>query len=211
MGMSKSNRFITQGIVGLALWVGTGAAGAATITVDPLNPVYVQGQDPITLTIIGQDFTAGTNGSTSGGSAGGGLLIGWDPTILDLDSYVIDPAGNFDEYLAPEPVESASSLAFSVASYFGTTLSDFSIATLTFLFVGTGTSNTDITVSALDVWADYDGLINMTPTGVDGSVTVNPVPLPPAVLLFGTALVGLGFVSRRRKQAAVGSGEPLAA
>jgi hypothetical protein len=34
------------------------------------------------------------------------------------------------------------------------------------------------------------------------SATVSAVPLPPAVLLFGAALGGLGFLSRRRKQAA---------
>jgi hypothetical protein len=30
----------------------------------------------------------------------------------------------------------------------------------------------------------------------------NPVPIPPALLLFGTALAGLGFLGRRRKQGA---------
>ncbi|MEM1047678.1 MAG: hypothetical protein AAGL24_16080 [Pseudomonadota bacterium] len=34
------------------------------------------------------------------------------------------------------------------------------------------------------------------------SISVTAVPLPPALLLLGSALVGLGFMSRRRRQAA---------
>lgn len=34
------------------------------------------------------------------------------------------------------------------------------------------------------------------------SISVTPVPLPPALLLLGSALVGLGVMSRRRRQAA---------
>ena len=34
-------------------------------------------------------------------------------------------------------------------------------------------------------------------------ISTSPVPLPPAVLLFGTALVGMGILGRRRKKAGV--------
>jgi len=36
---------------------------------------------------------------------------------------------------------------------------------------------------------------------VSGNLTLSQVPLPPAVILFGTALVGLGVLSRRRRKA----------
>jgi hypothetical protein len=32
------------------------------------------------------------------------------------------------------------------------------------------------------------------------AITVSAVPLPPALLLFGAALAGLGWIGRRRKQ-----------
>jgi hypothetical protein len=38
-------------------------------------------------------------------------------------------------------------------------------------------------------------------TGIEGAVlSPSPVPLPPAVLLFGSALVGMGLLGRRRKK-----------
>ena len=35
--------------------------------------------------------------------------------------------------------------------------------------------------------------------GIPGTATITPVPLPPALLLFGTALAGMGFLGRRRR------------
>jgi len=40
--------------------------------------------------------------------------------------------------------------------------------------------------------------VSQNPTGII-DFTLAPVPLPPAALLFGSALVGLGFLSRRRR------------
>jgi hypothetical protein len=37
-------------------------------------------------------------------------------------------------------------------------------------------------------------------TGIIGTGSVSPIPLPPAALLFGTALVGLGVLGRRRRK-----------
>jgi hypothetical protein len=44
-----------------------------------------------------------------------------------------------------------------------------------------------------------DGVMQ-NPTGIiDFTLNTSAVPLPPAALLFGSALVGLGFMSRRRR------------
>ena len=52
-------------------------------------------------------------------------------------------------------------------------------------------------------WAD---IINNNRTGaptglIDFGLATSPVPLPPAALLFGTALAGLGILGRRRRKA----------
>ena len=54
-------------------------------------------------------------------------------------------------------------------------------------------------------WAD---VINNNRTGgptgnIDFGLATSPVPLPPAALLFGTALVGLGVLGRRRRKEGV--------
>lgn len=187
---------------GIGLLFAGQAAQAATITLDQLNVNTTPGTD-FTVTVLGQDFTAGTNGSTAGGTLGGGLTVAWNPAVITLDSLadltIVFPG---DELFAPAPVlnSAAGTLSFSVASFNGTALSNFNIAQLTFTAnAGGGVSAIDLTVSALDVWAD-NGFppVDMTPTAVDGLVTVaiTAVPLPAPILLLGSGMLGLVLIAR---------------
>jgi hypothetical protein len=59
-------------------------------------------------------------------------------------------------------------------------------------------------VNGVAIWfsADISTVVNgQTVTGVVGA-TLSQVPLPPALLLFGTALAGMGILGRRRRKAA---------
>ncbi len=81
---------------------------------------------------------------------------------------------------------------------------------LSFLITGAGLTltsflaGTDGAIFAADVinhnrTVTVDGVTG-PPTGIiDFTLSTNPVPLPSAVWLFGTALAGLGFLSRRRR------------
>jgi hypothetical protein len=85
-------------------------------------------------------------------------------------------------------------------------------STLSFLISGAGltltsflaATSTDHAIFAADVinhnrTVVIDGM-SQNPTGIiDFTLTTSAVPLPPAALLFGSALVGLGFLSRRRR------------
>jgi hypothetical protein len=78
------------------------------------------------------------------------------------------------------------------ATFAGLTATSF-VNALNFATAGSGTSTS---LWAADVFSGITGL-----TGVIdfGAGTVSQVPLPPAILLFGTALVGMGLLRRRRK------------
>jgi hypothetical protein len=56
---------------------------------------------------------------------------------------------------------------------------------------------------ALNLAGTYELILSGDPRSGGGqytaSLTVNPVPIPPAVLLFGSALTGIGLLTRRRR------------
>ncbi len=198
--MKRTRLIATLGAVGLAFSFGAGVAGAATIELLPPTINDSVGST-FTLDVVGRNFDIG-----SGGSNGGGLTIDWDPAVIGLfgglSGLNITFAG--DQFFASPPTldVGAGSLDFSVSSLNGVAATNFDIAVLTFEALNPGTTTTGITISAIDVWPDFAGTTDVVPTGVGANVTVNPVPLPPAVFLFGSALAGLGFVGRRRKSQA---------
>lgn len=185
---------IVQAVTGSLLLLASYSANPASIEIVP-SVVNETVGNPFMVDIVGRDFTGG-----SGGSLGGGLEITWDNAVInlqgDLAGLNITFAG--DQFFAPAPVLNPGSLSFSVTSFTGVTLSDFDIATLTFDTLAPGAFNMGVNVSALDVWTDSDGLVDVTPTGVGASVTVSAVPVPAAVWLFGSGLVGLVGIARRR-------------
>jgi hypothetical protein len=78
---------------------------------------------------------------------------------------------------------------------------DFGIATLDFSAAAIGVSNNTISLLGISpwFWADGNTQYNPQPTVLGGTVNVNPVPVPPALLLFGSGILGLVSVARRRK------------
>ena len=87
------------------------------------------------------------------------------------------------------------------------------LATFTFVGGGTATQNftTDLLASLQTFIFNQTNLIGLALKNTDGSgfqiddveLTVAATPVPPTVLLFGTALVGMGFVGYRRRQMSV--------
>ena len=217
-------RNIAYTAAGLALFFKLGLAGAASITFDPLNPTYDPGAaQPISIKVVARDFVA--NGSATQGSYGGGLSVSWDSNILSLSGvnrtvssqyfYPDGTTGTFTKFtgdqffgndgtVTTDAGTGISTLSgLTIASFFsGTSLANFDIAELLFNFVGSGTSSTSVSISNIDVWTDGSHSIDVAPTGVGGSVTVSAVPLPPALLLFGSSLMGMFSFGRRHSSAA---------
>jgi hypothetical protein len=191
------NKLFGKIIASLAFVACTSVAQAATITVSPFSPTVNIG-DVFNISIIGTEFTVG-----SGGTIGGGFSLAWDPNILTLQGFVLTFPGD-QLFGQPGIVDLAAGTWTNadVTSFNGTTLADFEIATVTFQAINIGVSPTDVTIGLFDdginerLWADSDGLIDVNPTFIGGSVTV--VPVPAAVWLFGSGILGLIGVARRR-------------
>jgi len=152
--------------------------------------------------IFGSDTGIEANGpglssiSTTIGPVSGTISVAWDyiagpGTLAENDPFIWLLGG--DPLLALTPQSIAGFDGLSAAPQSGTfiqhldagALFSFGILTLDNLF-GDG-EFASVSLTGLEFTADIGGM--------------NPVPVPPAFLLFGTALAGLGFF--RKKKAAV--------
>ena len=188
---------IVLGVLGLVSLVFTSLANAATISVNPaVNNVAVG--DTFTLTVSG-DFTA------EGGTEGGGVILSWNDTQVQLTDSIANVRAGIEADLiannwilpnAGNLTITSNSVSVDVLNFFGA-LPTFDIFSLDLVAVPPPSSGPiTITASALsDLTSGWDG----RPVDYIGAtVTTSPVPVPPAVWLFGSGLLGLVGVARRR-------------
>lgn len=199
---TKFGNMFKTAIIGAGLLLAGQAANAAIITFNQTNVNVTEG-DLFALTLVGQDFTAGVGGATANGTLGGGVTLSWNPTVLTLPSFtaanIVFPGDQFFGSTVPILLDNtAGTLSFSVASFFGTNLTAFNIAVLNFTALAAGATTVDIVVSTTDVWADGVGAVDVHPTAIDGAVSVTAVPLPASVMLLAMGLLGLIAVGRSR-------------
>ena len=198
-------------LAGLALcFFGIQSSQAASILVTPSDGSVALGST-ITLTLSAESFP-------TEGTPGGGINISWDPSILtlndlgDVDTSLFpgskDGVDNAQTSLTSGNLENLNLLSFTV---FPTTPA-FDIATITFMATGAGSTTIDLELGTFsdngfnNDWINAVTATNIMPTFLDGSVTVTggttpppAVPVPPALLLFGSGLIGLGSIARRKK------------
>lgn len=132
----------------------------------------------------------------------GDFTVIWDPGVI---SYVgIDIANPpWDNQVVDDTDADTTGTLNRVflSSMLGGVGSDFDIATLSFTVVGNPDDSTD--VSAMDGLLGWrtPGAVPIVVTYNNAMVNVAPIPVPAAVWLFGSALLGLAGVARRRKTA----------
>jgi hypothetical protein len=201
-------------VLGLASLLMASQVNANTIQVNP-GSITVPNGSSFDLTVAGAGFTDFTSG--------GSFILDWDPTYLTLTTSELELVGDgsFDPVSGTFDFGTIGLNGFdignvtvydlvsglieiNVSTGFGPAKTgDFDIAALSFLAISPITTDAVITVGGL-LWNDAitgNPLVNQ-PNFVGASVTIEAVPVPAAVWLFGSGLIGLVGVARRKQQLA---------
>lgn len=203
--MGEMAKSVVTTAAALAMVAGAGMANAALISLVPTPDNQPTGAF-FDLTLRGSGFT-----DAGGGTVGGGIsLIKWDAGEINLLGVTLLPG--FDDIAAGGgfghfggSIDNLLGEAHNLwAIYNGVTDlqtgSDFDIATLHFQ-AGPATASTTVALTVDNdafIWADSTGLEQILPTATNGLVNVQAVPVPAAVWLFASGLLGLVGVARRK-------------
>jgi hypothetical protein len=195
------NTKLTKGLLGLGAMLLASQVNAATISVTPATNNVVVG-DTFALTVSG-DFTA------EGGTNGGGVILSWNDTQVQLTDSIANVrtaieadlvANNWILPNAGNLTVTSNSVSVDVLNFFGS-LPTFDIFSLDLVAVPPPSSGPiNITASALsDLTQGWEGL----PVVYNGAtITTSAVPVPAAAWLFGSGLIGLVGIARRKTQLA---------
>ena len=169
-------------IAATALLFGSGGVVLAdTVDFNP-NTSDVGVGDSFSVDIVG-DFTE---------LAGGTIDLGFDSAVVQVDSVVIDPFWDFfPDGGGPAVGNVWPDIGFDVFANDPAT-GTFTIATINLTALALGSSSLVI----LGTSEFFSTIALLDPTRIDG--TVNVVPVPAAVWLFGSGLLGLVGVARKK-------------
>lgn len=179
-----------MGLLALAALAQTAVAATVDLALSPAGSTVAPGTT----------FDVQIQGSYLGPAtlAGGALDLQFDGSVLNVVSVFVNPAvGDFvaSSGTTDNGAGRVDSIAF--ASFFGISGS-FTLATVSFLAVGPGTSQLLLSDANDPVypWTNYDLGVSpagdsVTPRFSAASVTV--VPVPAGIWLLGTAVMGLGI------------------
>lgn len=154
-------------------------------------PATVNVGDSFSLNITGSGFTSNVDG--------GGVNFSYDSSILNVASVSID--GTVWDFggagISTGLINNDTGTVDGImVNTFSVVTGSFDVATIQFQAIGSGTSALNLTEYALNPWASGGSLIN--PIMASGSLTVlQSVPIPAAVWLFGSGLLGLIGLARR--------------
>ena len=181
----------------------------ALVTTSFTNAATIQ-LIPSSLSVsLGESFDLTLEANFDVATLGGGLSVTWDSSILTLNTNDATILADLNTAGFPDstiPVSTAGQVDMLITFFDlgGTGVSgNKTLTTLNF----TATNLTDPTTQvalgfiAQQPWYAADGLtlLDPQPSLSGATITVSAVPVPPAVWLFGSGLVGLVAVSRRRR------------
>jgi len=219
---NKIKNVITSNLIGAVSLLAVAGAQASTVFVDPANLNVAPGST--FNATIQADFT----GDPDGPPVEGGFLLTWNTSILTLvgggqsgditAAYDAFEAAHVDPFTGPiSPFGSvlvadipggSLDFTFSNCGFEGLSVvcdpvgTSFSAFDLIFEVASDadGVTTADLTIGTVgSQWTGADGVTVLNPNFVGATINVNAVPIPPAVWLFGSGLVGLVGVARRRR------------
>jgi len=165
-----------------------GYVSAATITATSST---VNVNDVFSIDIIGTGFIGNVDG--------GGLNVSFDQNVLNVLSVSIDElVWNFGSTGIDTGVinNSTGSIDGIMVNTFANVTGDFVVATIEFQSINGGDSLLLFSEFAINPWASSGSLIN--PEFTSASVNVSAVPVPAALWLFVSGVIGVfGFLRRR--------------
>lgn len=177
----------------LVLLISTSVVNASIVGID--TSIIPGGKlnlgDMVILKVYGADFTQAT--------IGGGVNLNFEPSVLRVDEVIFDNSV-FDFQKQVNSIDNDLGLVESilVSSILSEHAGEFTIAEIKFTAIGAGLS--DLILSPSTFFAPWRTASNQDIDFdfVDGSVQV--VPLPAAIWLFGAGLIGLLVTTRNRVQ-----------
>jgi len=153
--------------------------------------------DSFTVDIVGTGFTSNVDG--------GGVNFAFNSSVLNVTSISINEnVWNLGAGINTGTINNVSGVVSGISvNAWDDVLGDFTMASVTFQAIGSGVSSLLISEWGINPWASGGSLLN--PDFAAASVTVaeapiSAVPVPAAVWLFGSGLIGLLGFAKRKKQ-----------
>ncbi len=166
----------------------SGQLSAATVTWGPATTT-VGVNNVFTMDVVGVGFTSNVDG--------GGINFSYNSSVLSVLSISIDEyVWDFGAGISTGTIDNVAGTVDGISvNAWSNVTGDFSIASVTFQAINEGTTGLLLSEWGFNPWASGGSAIN--PDFVDGQV-ISTVPVPAAVWLFGSGLLGLLGLAKRK-------------